>query len=176
MKKIAAFGGSTSRTSINKQLATYAGTLLQQTEVTVLDLNAFTVPIYSEDLEREEAYPKGASDFNAELDKYDGFIVSLAEHNGSYAAAFKNIFDWVSRKERKVFRDKPLLIMATSPGGRGGASVLSTAENTFPHMGAKIVSRFSLPSFHDNFKEDGITNNSLDVKLKEAVAVLEAAL
>ena len=39
MKKIIAFGGSTSQTSINKQLATYAAHLFSNAEVEVLDLN-----------------------------------------------------------------------------------------------------------------------------------------
>ena len=88
------------------------------------------------------------------LSNYDGFVVSLAEHNGSYAAVFKNIFDWTSRIDRKVFKDKPLLLMASSPGGRGGASVLETAANTFPHLGGNVVAKFSLPNFYDNFKDD----------------------
>ena len=92
MKKIAAFAGSTSTTSINKQLATYAASQLENVSFDVLDLNDYTTPVFSEDIERDEEYPEGAAKFNEALDKYDGFIVSLAEHNGSYSAAFKNIF------------------------------------------------------------------------------------
>ncbi len=88
-------------------------------------------------MKKRNGIPEGASKFSSLLDNYDGFILSLAEHNGSYAAAFKNIFDWSSRVERNVFRDKPLLLMATSPGGRGGATVLNAAATSFPHMGAK---------------------------------------
>lgn len=176
MKKIAAFAGSTSSRSINKQLATYAAQQLEDMPFDVLDLNAYKVPIFSEDVERENDYPEGAQLFNDDLDKYDGFIVSLAEHNGSYTAAFKNLFDWASRKNREVFRNKPVLLMATSPGGRGGAGVLSTANGTFPHMGAKIVSNFSLPVFYDNFKEGEIVDEDKKNELKEAVTTFEQAL
>ena len=37
MKKIIAFGGSSSRNSINKQLATYTANLFQNAEVEILD-------------------------------------------------------------------------------------------------------------------------------------------
>lgn len=173
MKKIAAFAGSTSSTSINKQLATYAGAKITTAEVTVLDLNDFDVPLFSEDFEKNNEYPKGAENFNSELDKYDGFIVSLAEHNGSYAATFKNLFDWVSRKNREVFRNKQVLLMATSPGGRGGATVLAAAEGTFPHMGAAGITKFSLGSFYDNFKEGAIVNEELGSQLSAAVSAFE---
>ncbi len=169
MKKIAAFAGSTSSTSINKQLASYAATLLNNTAFDVLDLNDYEVPIYSEDIEKAHDFPEGAISFNKTLDNYDGFIVSLAEHNGAYSAAFKNLFDWVSRKNREVFRNKSVLILATSPGGRGGESVLNLAKGTFPHMGANVISSYSLPVFYDNFKEGKIIDTS---KIKELTTIV----
>ncbi|TYP98130.1 NAD(P)H-dependent FMN reductase [Tenacibaculum adriaticum] len=176
MKKIAVFGGSTSKTSINKKLATFAGNLLQDTAFIVLDLNNYEVPVFSVDLEEEEEYPIGAKKFNEQLDIYDGFIVSLAEHNGTYTAAFKNLFDWASRKNKKVFRDKPVLLMATSPGAKGGASVLNFAKLSFPILGAKIESTFSLPSFNENFKKEVITDKDFLNQLKEAVKQFEKSL
>ena len=47
MKKIIAFAGSDSKTSINKQLATYASSLVKNVSVEVLDLNDFEVSTYS---------------------------------------------------------------------------------------------------------------------------------
>ena len=92
---------------------------------------------------------------------FDGYVVSLAEHNGSYAAAFKSILDWLSRINRSVFNDKPVLLMSASPGGRGGASVLANAGAYFPHAGASEVITFSFPKFFDNFSEGKITNQEL---------------
>jgi len=51
--KIIAFGASSSRQSINKQLATYAASLVAAAEVEVLDLNDFEMPIFSQDKETE---------------------------------------------------------------------------------------------------------------------------
>ncbi len=50
--KIIAFGASTSSTSINKTLATYAANLVEGADVQVLDLNSYDVPLFSEDKEK----------------------------------------------------------------------------------------------------------------------------
>lgn len=157
MTKIVAFAGSNSNNSINKQLAVYAASLVKDVSIDTIDLNDFDMPIFGIDEEQENGFPKAAILFNELLKNYDGFVLSLAEHNGSYAAVFKNIFDWVSRIDRKVFKDKPVLLMATSPGGRGGATVLNAAANTFPHLGAAEVIPFSLPNFYDNFKDNELS-------------------
>ena len=167
MKKIVAFAGSNSKTSINKQLATYAANLVDVT-FDVIDLNDYELPIFSLEIEAT-GFPKAAVAFNDLLSNYDGFVISLAEHNGSYSAVFKNLFDWISRIDRKIFKEKSVLLMATSPGARGGKSVLETAKNTFPHMGAKEVYTFSLPSFYDNFKNEELENTELKELLLEAV-------
>lgn len=54
-----------------------------------------------------------------------------------------------------------MLLMATSPGGRGGASVLQSAKAYFPFMGASITDTFSLPSFYDNFSNEVIIDENL---------------
>ena len=172
MKKILAFAGSTSSTSINKQLATFAAENLEISSFDVIDLRDFNMPIYSTDQE-QNGFPEQATKFTALLDNYDGFILSLAEHNGSYAAAFKNIFDWSTRIEKNFFREKPLLLMATSPGGRGGATVLNAAATSFPHMGAKTITTFSLPGFYDNFKEGKIVNKDYLKELRKSVSEFE---
>ena len=59
--------------------------------------------------------------------------------------------------------------MATSPGGRGGSGNLENMIKVFPYQGASEISSFSLPSFFDNFSEGVISNEELDLKLKELV-------
>ncbi|MGY0408726.1 MAG: NADPH-dependent FMN reductase [Polaribacter sp.] len=175
MKKIVAFAGSTSSTSINKKLATYTAQNLKNTNFDVIDLRDFPMPIFSED-EEKNGFPENAEKFTKLLDNYDGFILSLAEHNGSYAVAFKNIYDWSSRIEAKVFREKPLLLMATSPGARGGQSVLEAGGARFPRMGVKELFTFSLPNFYDNFKEGKIIEKELNEKLKIATNSFELSV
>lgn len=173
--KVLAFGGSTSSTSINRQLARYAATLIPGAEVTALDLRAYELPMYSSDEEEANGIPTDAKSFIELIKANDAVIVSLAEHNGSYAAAFKNLYDWASRHESKVWGDKPMLLLSASPGGRGGATVMATAKSTFPRMGADLKATFSLPAFYDNFTaESGVTNPQLNEDLRAAVAKLTA--
>ena len=176
MKKIIAFAGSNSKNSINKQLATYAANLVEEVNVSVLDLNNYPLPVYGIDVETENGVPENATKFLNEIKDSNGVVLSLAEHNGNFSVAFKNIFDWMSRIDQKLWNNKPILVMATSPGGRGGASVLSIAKNGFPHMGGNVVADFSLPKFYDNFKEGKITNEELNNQLLAAVKEFESSL
>ncbi len=176
MKNILAFAGSNSSDSINKQLATYASSLVKDAKVTILDLNDFDLPIYSKDLEAKEGVPENAKKFHQFIKDADGLVISLAENNGAYSAVFKNLFDWMSRLEQKTFLGKPMLLMATSPGGRGGASVLAMAKDRFPRHDAKIVAEFSLPLFNDKFADGKITDSDFDNTLKEAVELFQKEL
>jgi hypothetical protein len=67
-----------------------------------------------------------------------------------------------------------MLLLATSPGARGGSSVLEIANNRFPFQGGIVKGSFSLPSFNDNFDTDkGITNEELKKQLLEIVNEIE---
>ncbi|WP_395065629.1 NADPH-dependent FMN reductase [Flavobacterium sp.] len=170
MKKILAFGASSSKNSINKQLATYASHLIKNGTVEILDLNNYEMPIYSTDKEKENGIPQLAHDFYAKIGASDFVVISFAEHNGAYSSAFKNIFDWMSRINGKTFQEKPMLLLATSPGVRGGSSVLEIANKRFPFQGAIVKGSFSLPSFNDNFNaENGITNKDLKNDLLQII-------
>jgi NAD(P)H-dependent FMN reductase len=169
MKQIIAFAGSDSQTSINKQLAVYAAALVEGAEVTVLDLSDFELPVYSMNVELADGVPDNAQKFLDLIKSTDGIVLSLAEHNGTYATVFKNLFDWMSRIDGKLWSDKPMLLMATSPGARGGATGLEIAQGRFGFMGGNIVGSFSLPSFGDNFSDGKITNEELNSQLLEEV-------
>lgn len=176
MKNIIVFAGSSSKKSINKELAAYASSLTENLKVEIVDLNDYPLPVYGIDTETENGIPENAQTFFDKIKAADGIILSLAEHNGNFSVSFKNIFDWMSRIEQKLWNDTPMLLMATSPGGRGGSSVLSIAKNGFPHMGGNIVADFSLPSFYDNFKDSSIVNMDLKNQLLIAVDNFQKAL
>ena len=119
MKKILAFGASTSRQSINKQLAKWAALQIPQTTSTLIDLNDFEMPIFSIDRERENGIPEEAKHFKELVKNHDAILISFAEHNGNVSAAFKNIFDWASRLEGKVWEGKPMFLPESERGANG---------------------------------------------------------
>ncbi|MFC5050841.1 NADPH-dependent FMN reductase [Rubritalea spongiae] len=170
--KILSLAGSTSSNSINRQLANYAANLVPNAITTKLDLRSLNLPIYSSDQEEQIGIPPDAKHFLELIRSHDAIVISLAEHNGSYSAAFKNLYDWTSRIEQKLWSDKPMLLMATSPGARGGATVLAAAQATFPRMGADLKATFSLPSFYDNFSDGKITTDELNQALLDALEKL----
>ncbi|CAK4067099.1 NADPH-dependent FMN reductase [Vibrio variabilis] len=172
--RIVAFGASTSSTSINKALATYAAQQVEGAEVQVLDINNYDVPMFSEDKEKEIGQAEGAQQFLADLAEADAIVVSYAEHNGYYPAAYKNLFDWASRIDRSVFQNKPVVYLATSPGPGGAQTVLAAAVASAPYFGAEVKASVSVPSFYDNFDfETGSINNpEIAAEIKQAVSQL----
>jgi chromate reductase len=176
MKNIIAFGASNSKTSINKRLATYTAKQVENVEVTVLDLNDFELPVYGIDFENENGIPENAQLFLNHIKGADGIVLSFAEHNGAYSTVFKNLFDWMSRIDGKVWSNVPMFLMATSPGARGGATVLEIATGRFPFMGGNIKAVFSLPSFNDNFSETGIKDEGLQENLNAEIKKFETAV
>jgi chromate reductase len=172
--KLLAFAASSSSKSINKQLVTYAAGLVEGAEVEVLDLNDYELPLFSEDREKVLGHPELARAFLSRIAASDALLISFAEHNGSYSAAYKNLFDWASRINPKVFQDKPMVLLATSPGARGGASVLAAATGSAPRFGGQLKASLAIPGFYENFDvEHGtIRNEELNAKLIDAVGQL----
>lgn len=161
--KLLAFAGSSSKSSINKQLVEHVAEFFDGFEVEILDLNDFEAPLFSVDKLEKDGIPQVIQDFAAKIDSANMILLSLAEHNGAYSTAFKNLFDWLSlMKDRTVFQDKDIFLMSTSPGARGGASVMEIAKNRFPFNGGNVVETFSLPSFGETFEQGkGIINPTL---------------
>jgi len=176
-KKIIAFAASSSSRSINRQLVSYAAGLLADVEVEILDLNDFELPLFSVDREDQLGQPGLAHAFLQKIDNSDGIIISFAEHNGCYSAAYKNIYDWASRIRAKVYQDKPMVLLATSPGGRGGKSVLDLALSQIPRFGGQIKASVSVPMFAENFNSDSgrVSNAEIGAQLQAAVNSLFAA-
>ncbi|MCG7536658.1 NAD(P)H-dependent oxidoreductase [Pseudoalteromonas sp. OOF1S-7] len=172
--KVLVFAASNSRQSINQQLASYAGSLIPNAELEVLDLNDYEMPIYSIERETEGGIPDEAQRFYAKIGAADAIIVSFAEHNGSYSAAYKNLFDWTSRLDMKVYQNTPMLMMATSPGPGGAQSVLASAVGSAPYFAADVKASLSVPSFFDNFdSETGeLTNDEIKQQLEAALKLL----
>ncbi len=167
--KITAFAGSSSAQSINRALVRFALGYFPNAEINFLDLNDFEMPIFSVDKEKL-GFPEQAHQFLQAIGECDVLICSMAEHNRSYSVAFKNIFDWASRVNPKVFQGKKMLLMSTSPGGYGGGNVMAAAKSAFPQFAAEVVETFSLPKFYDNFDlEKGITNADMLAELEQKI-------
>lgn len=176
---VLAFGASNSKTSINARLARHALQVLtseiaKDAQVQILDLNVFETPIYSPEREEQIGVPAQAHAFKQAITAADALIVSFAEHNGSYTAAFKNILDWVSRIDVSVWQNKPALFMSASGGESGGGTVLATAVEAAPYLGGDVCAHFAVGPWQQKFDEvtESLSDPDLARKLRDGLSLL----
>lgn len=163
--KILAIGASNNSNSINRTLAEYAAGLVEGAEVEVLDIQDYEMPLFSDEREQRFGKPLQARKFFEKIGNADALVISFAEHNGSYTAAWKNLFDWTSRIDIKVFQDRPTVYLATSPGPGGARSVLAAAEGSAHFFGADLIGSLSVPAFNEVFdKEQGRLHDEVTAK------------
>ena len=172
MAKILAFAGSNSANSINHHLVKYVAKDLVEHHVRVIKLTDYSIPMYSEDLEKSDGFPGMALALRQDIADVDALVISIGEHNGGWSAFFKNTMDWLSRIDRNFLAGKKILLMSTSPGQRGGVGSLEQAKNLLPRFGAEILESFTFPSFHHNFsiETQEITDETLLLGLKEVLS------
>ena len=168
---ILAFAATSSTKSINNHLVRYAASQLEGAETEILNINDYELPLFSEDREEQLGQPALAKEFFDKIGNSDAVIISFAEHNGSYTVAYKNIFDWASRINPKVFQNKPMVLLATSLGPGGASRVLASATASAPYFDGVVKASLSVPSFYDNFDIDqgGFTNDEINGQLRSAI-------
>lgn len=158
--RILAFAASNSLNSINCKLIDHAAARLRadimpDAQIELLDLNDYEMPIYSIDREQTTGIPAPAREFFDRIGAADAVLVSFAEHNGFVTAAWKNIFDWMSRIEMKLWQAKPMVMLAASPGPRAGANVLASQEMLAPHFGADLRGKLGIGQWAEGWDADG---------------------
>lgn len=164
MKKILAFAGSNSSTSINHQLVLYAASIIENHTVKTIRLTDYPLPMYGEDLEKNNGYSDELHYLLDEIKGSDALLISVNEHNGTTSAFFKNTLDWLSRLEYKFLANKKVLLLSTSNGKRGAGSALEYISGVVPRFGGEIIGSFALPAFSENFSKEKkcILNNTLN--------------
>ena len=176
MKKIIAFSGSNASKSINQQLVTAVAGYVENAEVEIISLRDYAAPLFCIDDEEATGFPPAMEALNAKLAEADGYILSSPEYNSSVTPVLKNTIDWLSRISRQVFNDKPLLLLAASPGGRAGLSVRQHLEAILPRQGCQFIGHYGVGSFHQKM-EHGALNDADDVAaIKALLQQLEAAM
>ena len=176
MKKILAFAGSNSSTSINHQLVVATSNLIEFAHVDVVSLRDYNVHIFGVDIEAEEGSPEQMKKLMDLIKSYDGYIISTPEHNGIPPAFFLNILDWLSRIERRIFGEKPTFLLSTSTGPKAGISALQILENVIPRFGADVSGIYAFPSFNHNFQDASIKNEEELNKLKNQLLFFESKI
>ena len=175
--RVLAFAASNNEQSINALLAAYAAELIPAALVETLNIHDYEMPLFSNEREVSLGQPDQALAFWKKIADADAIIISFAEHNGNVTAAYKNLVDWTSRINTRVFQQKPAVFLATSPGKGGAENVLASAVQSAPYFGADLRASLSIPSFHENFdvKRNEMINARLRQELTQAVLLLDDA-
>ncbi|PKM37810.1 MAG: FMN reductase [Gammaproteobacteria bacterium HGW-Gammaproteobacteria-10] len=147
MVKILAFSGSARKNSYNQKLVEIAagGARRAGAEVSLINLADFEMPIFNEDLEKEEGMPAAARDFKSLLIAHDGFLIASPEYNSAFSPLLKNAIDWASRREGDelpllAYRGKLAAIMSASLGALGGLRGLVFLRLLLSNIGVTVQS------------------------------------
>jgi chromate reductase, NAD(P)H dehydrogenase (quinone) len=181
MARILALAGSTRRDSFNKKLVRIAagGAQAAGADVRVIDLRDFPLPLFDEDLEREQGPPEHARRLKALLVESDGLLIASPEYNSSISAVLKNAIDWASRPAPGepplvAFRGKVATLLSASPGAFGGLRGLVHLRSILGNIGVIVLpDQVAVPRAHEAFAEDGRLH---DPKQQGAVEGLGRAL
>jgi len=181
MKNVLLFAASNNPESINGKLINYTAGLFKKHKTNVLRLHDYPLPVYSPVTEVEEGIPKNAMLFKDQILRHDFFVISVAEHNSSVTAAFKNTLDWLSRTDKdysNLLSGKTVLLISTSPSPGGARTALANAETMLRAFGATLFAgTISLASYFENvsFTSSGmqIKEKNFSDNLKKSVDQLE---
>jgi chromate reductase, NAD(P)H dehydrogenase (quinone) len=167
MKNVLLFAASNNPESINGKLINYTAGLFKKHKTNVLRLHDYPLPVYSPVTESQQGIPKNARLFKDQILRHDAFVISVAEHNRSVTAAFKNTLDWLSRTDKdysSLFSGKAILLISTSPSPGGARTALANAETMLKAFGASLFTgTISLVNYFENVS---FTSSGMEIKEK----------
>ena len=137
--------GSRRENSLNRRLLDAVGARLEAVGVEVdrvvpAELDA---SLYDGDLEANEGVPAAIKALNKRMVAADALVVVTPEYNGFFSTLLKNTLDWMSRKQdgqpgTAAFADKPALVLAASPGPKGGIRALPHLRLQLSNLGLNV--------------------------------------
>lgn len=150
------------QTAIAQQLAT------QGLHPDVVQPHDLTAPLYDGDLEDAEGVPLSIQALNARMAAAQALVIVSPEYNAMFPPLLKNTLDWMSRRVGgqpggAVFKDKPVLLVATSRGPRGGIRAL-------PHL------RFQMAYFEMQVYGPQLSIGDVEQKVDATGEVTDSAL
>ena len=160
--RILAFAGSARKESYNKRILRIAaeGAWQAGAEVTQIDLRDYPLPIFDEDLEREEGTPKNAAELKQLFLAHQGLLIAAPEYNSSITPLLKNTIDWVSRQAGDepplvAYKGKVATLLSASPGALGGLRGLVHVRAILSNIGVIVLpNQVAVPRAFEAFSAD----------------------
>ena len=178
--KLLIFAGSTRQASFNRQLAHAAAAQARASgsEVTLIELADFDVPIYNADLEAKGT-PPDVMRLKQIMFEHPAWIICSPEYNGSYTALLKNTIDWASSPVKsdpawqdgtKCFNGKVVGVLSASPGALGGLRSQSHLTPLLLNLQCWVAPKaFALGKAGEAFDAEGKLISPFHVKQVQAV-------
>jgi chromate reductase len=138
--RLLGLSGSIRQASTNSViLRTLGDRLGGKAVLTLFPLN--DVPLYNSDLEGDRL-PAAVAALKEAIAASDGIILASPEYNHGMSGVLKNAIDWASRPAfASPLRNKPTLLMSSSPGYVGGARAHAQMLETMGSALARVVIR-----------------------------------
>ncbi|HCS21427.1 MAG TPA: FMN reductase [Bacteroidetes bacterium] len=124
--------------------------------VSLLDLDHYNFPLFTERLSRTENPDKNILDFAAKVKAADGVIIVTPEYNGGYPASLKNVVDLLYNEWKR----KPIAISTVSSGPFGGMNVITSIQYSLWKIGAWTVpALFPVVKVEESFDAKGLPSD-----------------
>jgi chromate reductase len=130
-------GSLRSQSTNTAVLKTLSTRLDNRASMSLFPLN--DIPLYNSDLE-EESLPASVVMLKEQISKADGLIICSPEYNYGTSGVLKNALDWASRPGfQSPLKNKPVLIMTSSPGVLGGVRAQAQLRETLSATLSRVV-------------------------------------
>ncbi len=123
----------------------YSGAVLRGLQESAVDrahIESFSlapVPMYNADLDGDHK-PEAVIALKNAIRDCDGLVLVSPEYNYGMPGVLKNALDWASRPGyQSVLKDKPVLIMTSSPGMVGGVRAQAQLRQTLAATLSRVI-------------------------------------
>lgn len=129
-------GSLRSHSSNTAVLKSLSDRLSNQAEMSLFALNE--IPLYNADLEAQ--MPASVAALKDAIAQADGLIICSPEYNYGTSGVLKNALDWASRPGfNSSLKNKPVLIMTSSPGVLGGVRAQAQLRETLSATLSRVI-------------------------------------
>lgn len=182
MPRILVFAGSVRAGAYSGKTADAAqkALALEGAHVTRISLLDYPLPIYDQDLEKEDGIPENAMKLARLVNAHDGVLIATPEYNGSLPPLLKNTIDWLSRVRRdgnaplKPLTGKLAALCSSSEGQFAGIRAFTHLRATLLRCQMEVVTpECSVPRGGEAFDDNG---DFRDQRLQQTMARVAAAL
>jgi len=162
--------GSLRKDSLNTKLLHMAAQHLNCPTSDIANLNDLSIPLYSGDIEAV-GIPDNVQKLAKCIDQAQALIIASPEYNYSISGVLKNVIDWVSRVRPMPLKQKPILLMAASPGQIAGIRGLWQTRIPLEGLGNYVYPEmFSLGGSFQAFDDKGFVNPDDQKRFAAALA------